>query len=475
VALNSEQTRTRAEALRKRHPLYVRRLRDWDFYLSSYEGGAAYLGPSNIFRYVKEPESAYIERLRRAAYYNYCAPIVDLYNAHLFRQGAVRITDDGALVEFFEDVDGFGTPMDAFMKEAECLAQVFGKMHVVVDQPATRREPQSAAEAQRLNLRPYLVKLDPRDLVNWQMDEAGALVWARIRERSGRGEDPFEESAQGHYYRTWTRTGWFLHTAEGELKGRGEHGAGRVPIATLYDRSSKTRPFMGISTLEDIAYINRQINNWASSLDEFILKQCFSHLFYPEGMFESSGRDELVEFGMNNATAFPRDAAQVPFYLAPEAAPGEFIRSQIAWAVGEIYRLAKLENAAGRQVQQVSSGIARAFDFQETNRTLADKAARCERCEREIVELVEAWRGKKGTRFTVNYGRDFNVQGPQEELEEILTTIRIPGVSPTLVREQIKRAAKKLLPGAGAETIVKIEREIESEKAWISKGAENGQ
>ena len=475
MALSNEGSRARAEVLRKRHPLYLRRIRDWDFFLSSYEGGAAYLAASNIFRYVKEPESAYLERLRRAAYYNYCAPIVDLYNAHLFRQGPVRITDETALVEFFENVDGFGTSMDAFMKEAECLAQVFGKMHVVVDQPAARREPQSAAEAERLGLRPYLVKLDPRDLVNWQLDEAGELVWARIRERRARGEDPFEESAEGYTYRTWTRNGWFLHTSDGELRARGEHGLGRVPIATLYDRSSKTQPFVGISTLEDIAYINRQVNNWTSSLDEFILKQCFSHLFYPEGMFESPGRDELVEFGMNNATAFPRDAAHLPFYLSPEAAPGEFIRSQIVWAVGEIYRLAKLEHAAGRQVQQASSGIAKAFDFQETNRTLADKAARCERCERAIVELLSAWRGKKASRFTVNYGRDFNVQGTQEELEELLTTIRIPGVSPTLVREQIKRVAKKLLPGAGPETIVKIDREIETEKAWIAKGETNGQ
>ena len=459
-----------ADILRTRHPHYVRRIRSWSFFLASYEGGPSYLNPTNVFRYVKEPESAYIERLRRAAYYNYCAPVVDIYNAHLFRQGPVRISNDRAMVEFFDNVDGLGATMDAFMKEVECLAAIFGKCHVVVDQPAPPRAPVSAAETAHLGLRPYLVKLDPRDLVNWQLDESGRLVWARIRERVLTESDPFGESSEGYRYRTWTRHAWYVHGVDGELEAEGEHGLGVVPIATVYDRASKSHPFLGLSTLEDIAFINRQINNWASSLDEFLLKQCFSHLFYPEGMFESTGRDELAEFGMNNATAFPRDATQRPFYLSPDATPWEFMRGQIVWAVGEIYRLARLGNVAGRQVQQAASGIAKAFDFQETNQTLADKAARCEGCEREIVTFAQAWRGRRDYEFTVNYGRDFNVRSANEQLEEVFSTVKIPGVAPTLVREQLKRVAKKILPGASPQAIMKIESEIDAGAARGREG-----
>jgi len=460
----SERTAKIADALRQRHPAHVKRLRDWEFFLASYEGGRGYLTPANLFRYIKEPAAAYLERLRRAAYFNYCAPVVDIYNTHLFRQGPARVTDSRALLAFFENVDGSGTSLDAFMKDVECLAQIFGKFHVVVDMPAPESEPASAADEREFGLRPYLVKLDPRDLVNWQSDDSGKLLWVRIRERVVEGGDPFGDRAHDCRYRTWTRGEWFVHTSEGELIGRGEHGLGAVPVATLYDRPSKAGPFIGLSTLEDIAYINRQINNWASSLDEFILKQCFSHLFYPEGMFESTGGDELVEFGMNNASAFPRDCRQAPFYLSPDVAPGEFIRAQIAWAVGEVYRLARLEHAAGRQLQQAASGIAKAFDFQETNQTLADKAARCEACEREIVASVQGWRGETDYRFTVNYGRDFNIRGINEQLEEILATVRIPGVPRTLVREQLKRAAKKMLPGAPPDVIVNIEKEIDAER-----------
>jgi len=461
VTTHAETNRT-ADILNTRHPHYIERAADWSFFLKSYEGGSSYLRSGNLFRYVKEPEIAYNERLKRAAYYNYCAPIIDIYNAHLFRQGAVRVTDDPELVAFFEDVDGLGTTMDTFMKEVQCMAQIFGKYHVAVDLPAPEVEPASMQAQREMGLRPYLVKLDPRDLVNWQLDDSGRLVWARIRERVSEGDDPFEGAEDEWRFRTWTRAEWFLHTLDGQPIARGEHGLGVVPIATLYDRSSKSRPFTGLSTIEDIALINRQINNWASSLDEFILKQCFSHLFYPEGMFESADRNELVEFGMNNATAFPSDAQHLPFYLSPEVAPGKFIQEQIIWAVGEIYRLARLENAAGRQVHQQASGIAKAFDFQETNQTLADKAARCEACEREIVGFVQRWRAKADYQFTVNYGRDFNIRSADEQLQEALSTIRIPGVPRTLVREQLKRIAKKILPGAPAQTIVNIEREIDA-------------
>ena len=456
------ETNRMADVLNTRHPHYIERAADWAFFLKSYEGGSAYLRSGHLFRYVKEPEIAFNERLNRAAYYNYCAPIVDVYNAHLFRQGAVRVADDQELVAFFEDVDGLGTTMEAFIKHVQCLAQIFGKYHVVVDLPAPEVEPVSLQAQNELGLRPYLVKLDPRDLVNWQLDDSGRPVWVRIRERVVEGDDPFDWPEEEWRFRTWTRTEWLLHTPRGEVIARGEHGLGAVPIATLYDRSRTSRPFTGLSTIEDIALINRQINNWASSLDEFILKQCFSHLFYPEGMFESADRSELIEFGMNNASAFPGDAQHLPFYLSPEVSPGKFIHEQIVWAVGEIYRLARLENAAGRQVHQEASGIAKAFDFQETNQTLADKAARCEACERDIIAFVQRWRGKNDYKFTVNYGRDFNIRSANEQLEEALSTIRIPGVPKVLVREQLKRIAKKILPGAPAQTIVNIEREIDA-------------
>ena len=423
-----------------RHEYYDDFCDRWRFYLNSYEGGLDYLEAGYLFRHFRENELDYQDRRMRSYYYNFCRTVVDTYVSHIFYQSNAVFRGNSGIQDydrFLADVDGRGNSMHIFMQEQVApAAQLFGHVNVLVDKPIVNRQLSSRAEEELLNIRPYLAVIYPENLVDFKLDSKGNFVWARIRETAPSSDDPFQTENEEYRwrYRTWTVDRWHLHDENGELISSGQHRLGRVPIVTVYNVESKKYPRFGVSTLADIAPINRSIFNWCSLNDEFLYRQCFNILAVPQ-----APGSKLKKIGTKNALTFPYDAAKTPFYIYPPVEPGEYLLKNINDAIVQIYRIAVLGTYELGRARQVQSGLSKAYDFQRANQNMMKKARNLEKAEAEIGDIWGLWTNRKGFQPVVEYPTEFNINDLAEQIKTDFELIRMD------ISETFTKAIKKRL------------------------------
>jgi len=396
---------------------------------------------------------------------------------------------------WLRNVDRKGNSIDRYMADAARYAFTFGHVYIVVDMPRLPEGATIRSEADRLKYgqRPYLTTYFPSEMPDWGVDENGEFLWCRFREPLPEKNDPFSprggapiarygasafvgsfgpsgRQTPGRYvgperpmgrvdgiYRTWTRDAWFIHQVEnGQAQeiGRGAHPCGRVPVVTLFNKRHSQYPSFGVSLIADICRINIAILNWSSLVDEEVYQKTLNILC----MQRDREQKQEVTIGSDNVLEW--EGTTAPFFLAPSTDPGAFIASMIDRARDEVYRLAKLGGGLGLvQPQKVPSGIAQAFEFNETNRTLAEHADEIEMAENQIHRIWHAWLGIEW-QGTVDYPDDFSVESFADELDIVLKakqTIR----SPTFKREVEKRLVRKMLRNASPLLNQFISAEIE--------------
>src|SRR5689334_13431951 len=103
--------------LDNRHPDYARMAANWQFWRESYEGGSAYLQGGHLFRFPRETEVNYAERLKRAGRMNFTRQVVDLLVQYVRKENPARnmAAASRALQTFWRDTDRQGRTMDDFM------------------------------------------------------------------------------------------------------------------------------------------------------------------------------------------------------------------------------------------------------------------------------------------------------------------------------------------------------------------------
>lgn len=431
--------------VQRTYGMYEEFCRWWNFYLNSYEGGEDYLRANYLFRHVKEDEEDFRDRIQRSYYYNFCRTVVDTYVAHIFRKANSiyrRGDEEGDYERFLLDVDARGSSMNTFMQEQVApAAQIFGQVFVVVDKPRFKGELNSKAEEREKGIKPYLVAVDTRDVMDFRLDSRGNFLWVRIREPREKQADPFYEKGddEEYVYRTWTRERWFLHDEDGNLIETDEHNLGRVPVVTVFNVESRKYPGFGVSALSDIAPVNRSIYNWCSLNDEFLYRQCFNILAMPE--MPGVKRRKI---GPGNALTYPIDAARPPHYIYPPVEPGEYLLRNIDEAIKQIYRLAVLGQAWGIERPQNASGVARAYDLYQTNENLVKKAKNLEQAEAEIGVIWGLWEGKKEFKPTVEYPVDFKISDLAEDLRNDFAVLKM-NISESFNKALKKRAAARYI------------------------------
>lgn len=408
---------------------------------------------------------------------------------------------------WLEDVDRQNNSIERFMAKAGKFAFSMGHIYVLVDMPKTKREIQTEKERLEGAIRPYLTMYYPQSMVNFSIDERGELNWCRFKEQPPQDDDPFAVPSgrisntsrfadanarmQGDprepriaptdflsgnkevYYKTWTRTNWYCHrvTQQGaELIGSGSHPCGRVPVVPIYHSRHAKFPFFGHSLITDIVDINVAIYNWSSLIDEEIYQKCLNILCINRAGGGSSGDSEELVIGSNNALEY--DGPNAPFYLSPATDPGAFIQSHIDRMRDEIFRIAKLGGGLGLETQPQQSGISHAFEFNETNRTVAEKADELERAENQIHDLWHKWVGQEWS-GVVDYPDSFSVESFDVELS-LITQARQAISSPTFIKELQKRAVRKMATNIPDEVMELIEEEIDEAPEEANAGMTPG-
>ena len=451
---------TKAE-LQKTHPDYDMWLPEWLFFMRSYFGGKRYRDGNYLIKHSLESQENYVRRKKMAYFYNYCAPVVDIFNSLLYATEPDRkygnLKDEAFFKSFLEDADFEGNSFKQFAREAQRFASIYGRVSILVDKSSAQVETQ--ADQEELNIRPYLTIITPEKIVDWRYDRdiAGKPFLAFIKIKEGEG-----------LYRIWTPEAWALFSIDGDVDDNDQimaiegavHNLGEVPIVTLYNKTTLTR-MLGVSDIEDIAEINRNTYYLCSDAQEVVENTAFPML----AMKIETGEDEEKTIGPRNILPLDPDGTDGnPYWLEAPHTSLAAIETRINNNGREIYKNANLSGIKTSESVQPWSGIAIDIENQQRNANLSEKAANQEEAETETIRLVALWMAKVFD-GSINYVENWDITNADNEVKNNIESLtRVDSLSTTMVKEQHKKLSRNLLPKLDEETQTKIDDEIDEAK-----------
>lgn len=480
------------------HPVHKSYWDVWRFYLESYEGGPDYtratvnsgqttggsllekfmikvfaggkevkeMTTSNLFKHSKEMDSDYSKRLAMSQYYNFCAPVIDIYTSHLFKDTVIE--NYGNIEKDVEtrknNINRMEDSIEEFRRHYAEAMQIYGHAYIIVDHPKALGEIRSRLDKMEQDNFPYFSIYHPQDIVNWALDRFGKPYWVLVREHDDSNIDPFEYKTDKRVdvnYRLWTRTEWILLNVDGKELDRGAHNLGMVPIVCGFNKKSKKkRNFLGISDLADISFIARDIYNSLSELRQILRDQTFAFL----ALQGTSDEYNEITTGTNKALLYPEER-NAPQYVSPPQDNAIVYMDHIDRQVSRIYQLAKLAGGEGHETKKTTdqSGISKAFDFFDTNTTLSAKASNAQDAERRAWELFARWDDKGEFDGKISYPKDFDIRSLNDDIEQALKTAKLEIGNE--YRKQVNIAiVKKQFPRLPEEELNKMLDEIEQSK-----------
>lgn len=468
------------ELVQRRHPQFEDHLAHWAFLEATYDGGREWF-KENIFRYIKEGDSEFKDRVERAYRFNHTREVVDLINKYLFKQNIVRNEEDApeSVKKFWKRSTRNGMGISDFSRQISKKTSIYGRVAIVVDRTTAEGEIVSKADEKAANLQTYAYIVPPEQVLDYSYDEQGALNWILLLEQVRDDADPLSSSGKvGVRYRLWTKDYWLLIEEKGkgrtktwEITDSGAHDLGEVPVV-LADHIVSDDMYVSPAMIDDIAYLDRAVANYLSNIDAIIQDQTFSQLAMPsQGVSPGDDAyDKMKEMGTKRIFLYDGgEAANKPFYLSPDVKQAQVIITTIKTIINEIYHTVGLAGERTKQDNALgidnSSGVAKAYDFERVNALLAAKADSLEITENKIVRLVCLWNGENmpdEEKELVTYPNNFDTRGLYDEFD-LAARLMLVDAPDSVRREQMQSVLDKLFPQLPQAKRVEIEKEL---KDW---------
>jgi hypothetical protein len=464
--------------LDRRHPEYWGNVVHWEFLQACYEGGRDWF-KENIFRYLKEGDKEFKDRLARAYRFNHTREIVELINRYVFK-GKINRSDDADQVvkDFWKLAGRTGGTIDDVLTFACTKSSTQGRCYLVIDS-TKRGDVQTVADEKKADIRVYSYVVSAEDMLDISFDSMGNINWALVRESWRDDSDPLRAADGVDFrYRLWEKNDWQLFQIHEEGKGRnrkrrveeigrGSHSLGVVPIIPVNHIKSDDK-WTAPALVGDIAYLDRACANYLSNLDAIIQDQTFSQLVMPaQGMMPGEdGYAKLIEMGTKRIFTYNGESPTAPSYISPDPKQATVIIEVINKIISEIYHMVGMAGERTKQDNSMgidnSSGVAKAYDFERMNALLVAKAAALAQVENKVVELVCLWRGAKPPKDAlVSYPESFDVRGLYDEFE-IATNLQLLEAPDSVQQEQMKALISKIFPRLTKALREKMEQELKS-------------
>ena len=454
----------------REHPLYEKNIGLWESYQAAAKGGEDFINDTNLFSHRLEDAEDFEERLKRAHFLNFCDTIPSMYNSYIFKEGVERPANTD-LGEFRINVDGKGTNISEFIKDAGYWASVYGAAHILVNQPVLEKAPKTKAQQKDNGQYPYASIIFPTQLKDWALDRQGNFNWIIIESTYYDDIDPKKEREEFQHYMLITKEIWEIQDEDGNkvtfsdgAPSTGPNELGIIPMYTIYNKRGTDK--VGKSLLKDIFAINRSIFNYGSCIDEQIERQTFSQLVVPDNgqmaeKQESGESDVLREIGTSSLWTFPSDSRHPPAFISPNVDNIDVIWKLTVDLIKEIFRLSGLQGGTS-DLYSSKSGRQSQYSFIGVNAALAEKSASYQEAENQISKLALMHMGQDPTTFSeVKYPNTFDIQALADEIDSIFLIME-RNFSPRLNKELQKNVARKSLPHATQEVLTEVESEIET-------------
>lgn len=394
---------------------------DNDFLQDAYKGSGGFRDGRYLVPHPREAPEKFSRRKALAYYPNYVAAVVDSLVDPIFRKQAAREwdgrkQDKNTFSLFLSDVDRRKTGIAKFMKRAAKIARIHEVAFIVVDNFPAEMQPTNKEDVLEKRIFPYAYIVKPQQVQAFECDDAGNLLSITYDTY----KKSFSSGVTTKEVITWK---WTVSTWEKQEKGntmQGEHKLGIVPVIPLFVKDQDPGDMLPEQSVFPIAQTNLTIYNLCSELRELLRAQAFAILTYPiTSQVDREDLRSLVQ-GTENVLGYDGEGSNSPDFIAPPAEQAAFLQSEITRLVEEIYRMSALNSVVG--VQTKNSGVAKEWDFDNTNQVLSDTADNCQEAEKQIAFLFEKWTGQK-TEYTCTYPDDFGIVDIQGKLDEVTSAL----------------------------------------------------
>jgi hypothetical protein len=429
-------------------------------------------------RFPREDSPKFNARIDIAHYPNYIQALTDLKLSFVLRKPMTVTDRPPAVEEWREDIDGMGTTWDEILPEIALRAATVGWVPVIVDMPPApvdeNGDPRdlTRANADELGLRPTVVPLFPANLTDYQIGPTGQFDWAKIRTDHIEQPDPFGSTMAVTRYTIWfidrfeqyevtkdshtgSRTA-FATTPPGGVA----HSFGEVPIAILTHKAALDDPVKGLPMHGQETTEAKRLFNCHSELDEHLRSQVFAVLVLAADENEEEGE---VTVGTDNLLYLDPNSSNQHYYMAPPGTVAQAYETRIETIIQELYRMARVEFTRPGATRQAVSGVARKFEFAQTNAALAIFAQSIARFEEHIDFLVAIASGvseEEAEQERITAPQSFDIDDLQEELQlamDAITGLTVGATAERLLRE---RVIKQLIPNMSDEDATAVEEEL---------------
>lgn len=414
----------------------------------AYYGTGLFSHGYGLIQHPRESIENYINRKKLAYYWNYTGPIVNAMVDPIFKDDIKREYRSSELFKaFLDDCDRAGMTYQDFCKSAALIAKLYGAAYIVVDNASDMDSSLSDAITNR-HL-PFLKIVAPYQIKDWEIDDYGRIISFTYEERIRNGA--YSEMV---HTCTWTDSEWAISDGNG-VKETGTHNLGHVPVVQWLARNTDKKIIKPPSEYISVAQTNFFLFQLCSWHTQILRDQAFSILTIPD-----SGGDEIT-VGTNNVLAYPPESSHTPAFISPAAAPADMLTGQMDRCVKEMFRMSGLESVLGASNSDNKSGVSKEWDFEKTNKRIADFAVRCENADEAIIGLYEAWSGDN-VGYSCEYPRDFKINDVSDSLADAQAALDLGFDSISYKQEVLKKVLAAYLPNLKDEVYDNILKEMKA-------------
>ena len=399
-------------ALSSTHWLWTRNRDRYEFLYNSYSGGEDYRKGGYLTRYQLETGNEYTARLLNTPLDNHCQSVIATYISFMFREEPEREfytwAGQADVEDFLNDANMEGQSFDGFMKQTATWASVFGHCWIIMTKPNLGAA--SLGQELEMGVRPYVNLLTPLVVSDWN--------WERMP--GGKYELSYFKYVEEVIdnittVREWTRDTiktWVMDDQKKEayLELEEINQLGMIPAVLVYNQRGITKD-LGISDINDIADLQRQIYNLTSENEQSIRMDGHPSLVVPPTAQLGSGAGAIIQLQEGS------DPGLNPYYLEHGGNAITSIHSSIDKLVEAIDRIS-FTGGVRATATKTMSGIAMETEFQLLNAKLSEKADNIELAEEQIWKLFGLYQGREWV-GEIEYPSSFNIRDDQREFAQL--------------------------------------------------------
>ena len=421
------------------HKDYQENVKNWEYYIRSYNGGYDYSIGQYLNRYNLELDNEFNQRLANTPCDNHCKNIIQIYSSFLFRVKASRdfgnMQDEASLESFLKDADLEGNSFTSVIKQAQNYASIYGHCMLILDKPSI----QTNTKAEEINqeIRPYISIVTPENIFDWNFERQPngkyILNYLKIREEV--------DKSGGSYMRLWYPDKVdTIYVEDGgtepTLIDTATNQIGKIPAVILYNAKSHKRG-IGQSDLTDIADLQKSIYNEFSEIEQLIRLTNHPSLVKTNSVNASAGAGAVIDMPDE------MEPNLKPYLLQPSGQNLTSIMDSITKKVESINRIAHT-GAVRTTRTQVSSGIALQTEFELLNARLSEKADNLQLAEEQIFNLYSDFQNSSFD-GEINYPDSFNIRDYASDLVFYQQAKAVNVQSNTLNKEIDKEIARAVV------------------------------